>query len=72
MNDYQMKIISKVTIHCLEHEDIDYTCPLCDQEFSSPDYDMKEVWYEPTSDGHFNAYITRFCPHCNENASVAV
>lgn len=49
-----------------------YECPLCDREFSAPDYEMNEVWYEPTSDGDFNAYITRFCPHCNEEASVAV
>jgi hypothetical protein len=51
---------------------IDYECPLCDGEFSAPDYDMKEVWYEPTSDGYFNAYITRLCPNCDENVSIAV
>lgn len=51
---------------------INYECPLCDGEFSALAYEINEIWHEPTSDGHFNAYITRLCPHCDENVSIAV
>lgn len=48
-----------------------FECPNCDREFMA-DYEDRDVWYEPCSDGTSNAYVTLFCPHCEEYVSVPV
>jgi phage terminase large subunit GpA-like protein len=48
-----------------------FECPHCDQDFFS-DYNMEDVWYSECYDGSYNAYVTLFCPHCQDNVSVPV
>lgn len=49
-----------------------FECPLCEQDFSTNEYLQQDVWYEPCNDGSYNAYVTLFCPHCQDTVSVAV
>ena len=46
-----------------------FECPRCEMDFDS-DYEDRDVWYEPCSDGSSNPYVYVYCPHCEENVSV--